>query len=336
MKINKTELQKALEIVKPGLANKEIIEQSTSFAFINGNVTTYNDEISISHPLTGLKLTGAVKAEELYKLLSKTKGDEIEMEIKDNEIHFTSGKGKAGLTLQAEIKLPLEEIADKEDWQELPDGFAKDVLFVAQACSNDMSRPVLTCVHINPEGHIESSDGFRIIRLEKQIGVEESILIPATAAVEVAKLKPINISLSKGWAHFQSEEGTVLSCRVFDDKYPAVGKLLNVEGIELLLPKAILEIIERAAVFAKRDHFLDEEIQVKIENKKIQIRGESDTGWYEEETNIRYTGDPVVFAITPYLFQEILKVTQTCILGTNHIKFTGDGWQYVAILRNAE
>jgi len=38
MKINKKELKEALEIVKPGLANKEMIEQSTSFAFLKGKV----------------------------------------------------------------------------------------------------------------------------------------------------------------------------------------------------------------------------------------------------------------------------------------------------------
>ena len=56
MKTNKTKLQTALEIVKPGLANKEIIEQSTSFAFLKGKVVTYNDEVSISHPLKGIEL----------------------------------------------------------------------------------------------------------------------------------------------------------------------------------------------------------------------------------------------------------------------------------------
>ena len=48
MKINKKELQEALERVKPGLASRELIEQSTSFAFMRDRVVTYNDEISIS------------------------------------------------------------------------------------------------------------------------------------------------------------------------------------------------------------------------------------------------------------------------------------------------
>jgi len=108
LKINKSNLQKALEIVKPGLASKELIEQATSFAFINGCVITYNDEISISHPVDGLELEGAIQAEKLYSILTKLKTDEIEVTINDKEIILQSGKSKIGLTLQSEIKLPLD------------------------------------------------------------------------------------------------------------------------------------------------------------------------------------------------------------------------------------
>jgi hypothetical protein len=53
MKIQKTNLIQALEKVRPGLSAKEAILQSTSFAFLNGCVVTYNDEISLSHPVEG-------------------------------------------------------------------------------------------------------------------------------------------------------------------------------------------------------------------------------------------------------------------------------------------
>ncbi len=66
--ISKKKLQEALEIVKPGLSNNEIIEQTTSFAFIDGRVITYNDELSISCPVEELNVQGAVKAEELYQI----------------------------------------------------------------------------------------------------------------------------------------------------------------------------------------------------------------------------------------------------------------------------
>ena len=91
MKVKKENLRNALEIVKPGLSNKELIEQSTSFAFIKGRVVTYNDEISISHPVEDLKNSGAIKAEELYALLSKIKEEEIDIVPQEAEILIKDG-----------------------------------------------------------------------------------------------------------------------------------------------------------------------------------------------------------------------------------------------------
>ena len=51
MKINKQQFIEALELVKPGLAAKEIIEQSTSFVFRAGQVITYNDEVAVHAPV---------------------------------------------------------------------------------------------------------------------------------------------------------------------------------------------------------------------------------------------------------------------------------------------
>ena len=90
MKINKSDLVSALEKVKSGLSSKEAILQSTSFAFLGGNVVTYNDEISLSHPVEGLEITGAVQATELYQLLKKLKQEEISLEVSENEILITS------------------------------------------------------------------------------------------------------------------------------------------------------------------------------------------------------------------------------------------------------
>lgn len=337
MKINKKELLEALEIVKPALANKETdISQSTSFAFLDGHVVTYNDEISLSHPLKNAPVTGAVKAEELYQLLSKTKKDEIEVDVQEKEIQFRSGRSKAGLVLQAEVTMPLENVKERSDWVKLPENIHSDFLFAAQTCSKEMARPVLTCVHINPEGYIESSDGYSISRIERKVDIDTPVLIPASSVREAAKIKPINIALGDGWVHFQAATGTVLSCRVFEDKYPAIGHLMEVEGLELTFPKNTLEVLERAAVFAKRDHYVEESIAVKLMPKRMFIRSESDSGWFEEALNLKYDGEPREFSVTPYLLKRMVSSTQNSILADRNIKFAHDNWEYVAMLQAEE
>ena len=337
MKINKDELLNALEIVKPGLANKELIEQSTSFAFMNERVVTYNDEISISHPVEGLEIEGAVQAQELYQLLSKLKKDDIEIIVEDNQIILkASSRSKAGLTLQQEIKLPLEEIGDQGKWKKLPEDFIRHVNFAIGACSRDMSRPVLTCVHVNKEGRIESSDGYCINRCELEENMPvKTFLIPATSAVTLVKLGPTKIAEGKGWIHFQTDAGTIMSCRVFEDEYPDISDFLEVEGIEIKFPRTTNEVLDRASVFSKRDHFLDEEVVVTLEDNRMKVSSKSDSGWLQEEINIKYDDSPISFSVTPYLLRGILEETLTCIICENRLKFEGAGWVYVTVLKTA-
>lgn len=336
--MKKTKLLEALEIVKPGLANKEIIEQSTSFAFMGDRIVTYNDEISISHPVDDLGITGAVKSEELYQLLAKLKRDDLQISVVDNEIQIQAGKSKAGLRLQEKITLPVDGIGEIGEWQDLPETFIQHLRFVIQCCSNDMSQPILTCVHIRNDGVLESSDGFRIARCTgKEINVND-FLLPANIAQRVIAVNPMQIAEGNGWIHFRTQQETVISCRIFTEKFPT-GKLdihTQVDGKEIKLPKTISEILERASIFSKKEHFLDEMITVSIDSKKIKIRGESETGWYEEEANIRYDDAPIQFTITPYLFQDILEKTQLCIMGEDKIKFQDADWIYVGMLRHKD
>lgn len=337
MIVNKAQLQRALEIVKPGLASKEQIEQSTSFAFIQGRVITYNDEISISHPVKGLELEGAILAENLYKFLTKIKKEEIELELRDNEIVLTSEKAKAGLLLQAEIKLPLdEEVSEKGEWKLLPEHFLTDLAFVMTICGKDMSRPILTACHINKAGFIEGSDGYRISRCELGEAMPvNTFLLPAKSAIEVVKMNPTKIAEGKGWIHFRTKAGTVIHCRILvKDRYPTTTGWFDNEGTKVRLPKNTNEILARAQVFAKRDHLLDESIILSFEKGLFKMTSHSDTGWFEEEAEMEYKGSPVKIDVTPYLLKSILEETGTFKYTEDKLTFKGERWFYVTTLRH--
>lgn len=334
MEILKDELQEALEIVKPGLASREQVEQSTSFAFVGGNVVTYNDEISLSHPVKGLELEGAVLAENLYKFLTKVTRETIELVASDNEIVLTSGNAKAGLLLQKEIKLPLDEISEDKKWHKLPDHFIKDISFCMTACTRDLSLPILTCVHVNKEGYVEGSDNFRIARCELgQPMPINTFLLPAMSAVEVVKLKPTHVAKGRGWVHFQSENKTVISCRILNDDYPDTIPHISGEGIRVILPKTTEDILARAQVFAKREHLLDESITISLDFKAFKMESRSDTGWFKEEVVCKYKGEKMTFDITPYLLKGILAETREFAYVKDRLIFRGERWYYMSKVR---
>lgn len=330
--MNKADLIQCLERVKPGLSNKEMIEQSTSFAFIEGRVVTYNDEISISHPVPGLgDVTGAIKADELYKLLSKLSEDDIEVSVSGPEVILKAGRSKAGFTLQTEIKLPLDEVPAPSKWKDVPDGFLEAIRFTSSSCSRDMSRPVLTCLNVRDSGVVEASDNLRITNydLGNKMPVP-TFLLPVTSAKEILAYKINKICKSDGWIHFKTNEDTILSCRIFEDKFPDVSKFFDVEGDEIKLPKDLHSALDKASVFAVDGEIMS--VTLTLKPKKMIVRGRSTSGWFEEEMPARYNGKEITFTTCPKTLQDITSQTTTCILGKNVMLFAGDKWKHVVSL----
>jgi len=314
--MKKQDLLYALEKVKPGLAQSELIEQTTSFAFINGYVVTYNDQICVSHPLPNVKIEGAVKARELYALLNKFKQDKLSLSIQGSELQLICGKAKAGLTLETEINLPLSEFENvKYKWKRVPNGFLDAIKFTIFSCSDDMSLPVLTCIHVNEGGIVESCDNYRLTRylIESKIPVH-TFLLPADVARELVKYAPSEMAQGKGWVHFKTKEGSLFHARIYQEKYPDISALLEVKGDTITLPKGLPDVLDRAMIFAKRDLVMDETVQIQLQNKRMKIRAESDTGWFEEELRLSYTGDNISLLINPRFLKDIHARSRACVL----------------------
>ncbi len=346
MKIDKLDLQKALAVVKPGLANQDVLEQTTSFAFIGGRVITYNDELSISHPVAGIDFTGVVNAEELYGLLSRLKKEEINVKFDDSELRITCGRVKAGLKLAEEIVLPIEEeIGVIKKWKKIPnpEQFKKHLSFAMKTCGNDMSQLKLTCVSVQKDGYIYGSDGFRMVQCKgESIGVD-NFLIPATLVTEVLKINPIEIKIKGAWIHFRSKFDTIISTRMVMDKYISQDQLdivlKNKGGKVIQFPKTIDRIIDLVGQFAKRDFTFDEIIYVLIKDGTILLKAEAiQTGSWVKENAVIDTKEELDFSLTPSLFIDILKETRDCFLSKDMKKASFSskvgGWKYVIMLRD--
>ena len=336
MKINREELKSALEIVKPGLASKEVIPQSTSFAFLNGNIVTYNDEISISHPIKNLEITGAIEATELYKFISKLKEEEIDIDINEESIVLKSGRATAGFVLNTEIKLPIEqELSEKSKWKNLSEGFIDVMKFVSMSCSNDLSNPKLTCVHINENGFMEASDNFRVCHHKIEVPFS-TVLIPGESVDIVTKMKPNKVSEGNGWIHFKTEYGTVISCRLFNDVFVDTSAIIKPvkAGVEITFPDNLGEILDRAIIFVNKEEGITG-VDINIGGKFLVVDSKTESSWFTEKSRIKYEGEPISFSVTPYLLKDILSKTKNCLLSDKLLRFTGENWVYVTSLRIA-
>lgn len=336
MKVSKAELQKALEKVRPGLASREMIEQATSFAFMGDRVVTYNDEISVSHPVTGLDVKGAVKAKALHDFLNRVKDDEIDIEWDDKQVLISAGKAKAGLVLEQEVKLPLdEEIGQTEDWVKVPTNLVDGLKFCYPCCSRDMSHPILTCVHIK-DNVVESSDSYQIARFTMNKAIEvPAFLLPATAAKELIRYNIREMAIGNGWVHFKAEGDTIFSARVLNNEYPDTTPHIGIEdGEEFKFPANMGDILSRAAVFSKTEIDTGDipVVTIDIADSRVTMSAKNEYGWFNEDARARYSGVPVKFSVGIFFMLDIIDRLTECMIGDGKIGFHGKNWEHVVVI----
>jgi hypothetical protein len=335
MKIETDVFKNALNTAKPALANKEIIEQTTSFSFIDGNVVTYNDEICITTPLPGIEINGVIKAEELYKFINKVKEKEFDINITENEIVMKAGRAKVGFALNSNILLPLSETLQgvSKKWKPLHEKFLQACKFASASASTDMSDQKLTCVHITSEGVIEASNNYRMVIWDLQTSLPiKTTLIPATSIREVVRLQPTKVREGDGWIHFMNGQGTTISCRTFDEVFVDTKAIMKTIGKtkKITFPEGILPILEKAEIFSQ-DQKTDGSVTLDFKDGKLTVKSESATAWFKE--TIAFDGDDEFsFSITPYLLKDILKETNVCSINKNVLKFEAQ-FIYITSLR---
>lgn len=342
MKVNREAILDALTLVQPGLAGKEIIEQSQSFIFKDGRVMTYNDEIAVSCPVPQLQaINGAVKAEELIKLLNKLKVKELEVEFKENELSVKSKSAKAGITMESEISLAVDEIGipKKKDWIDLPKNFVEGLKFCMFSASTDSTKPVLTCLRLKGK-YITSCDNYRLTKFDMgkkgKVAFAEEVLLPSRAAKELIRHKAYQIAVTGSWVHFKIGKvdggDVVFSCRGLKGKYPNVKKLLDVEGFEITLPEKTKAILDRAGIFASGDFNQDTQVELTLKDGKMHIFGKGDAGWFKERTKIDYDGKEFSFVIHPEFLSDTLDLLNKVTVGEGALKLEGEKFVHVVCL----
>lgn len=329
--MNREKLIQILNAVKAGLADKDIVEHSTSFAFNDGMVMSYNDQVSVRCPVD-LGIAGTVVAAPLLSFLGRATGDEIEVEQKDNELLLKCGRARAGIPLQDGIPAHIDGIKiPRKGWQELPKKFLDAVRLCLFTAGKDMSKEILTNLHIDGTS-IESSDNYRITRARMGKGLEvEGLLIPAAAARHLPSFAPTEMAVGKSWVHFRNGDKAVLSCRLFAGEFPDISPYLKAKGAEIEFPEGLKDVLDRAGVFSVADFDNDRSVSIAVKKGKLSVRAEGPDGWFEEKVKAKGIDD-LSFSIHPDFLADILKHSAKATVGENRIVFKDKGFTHAVNL----
>lgn len=320
-----------LKAVKPALANKEILEQSTSFVFQKKSVCTYNDEVMISHPIN-LPIKGAVPAKELYNLLNNLESDKIKIKQTEKEVEIEGEGFKAGIALAEKVILPIKDIKITEKWTKLSKNFCKGVEFCLFSAGLDYSNLVLTHIHVS-KGFVESSDNFRLTRY-KDKAIKTSMLIPVAAARELIKYNPTHYQNTKGWVHCKNKEGVVFSFRAHSKKYPDTSAILKMtKPVDVKFPATLLTSLISAETLCKEELSGDKFIKVNFKGKEMEVKGQGDVGWYREAFKLKKSYGKIEFEINSKSFRDILAHLKRASVSKNKMKFEGDNFTHVIVLK---
>lgn len=329
MKIKRTDLVTACKAVMSGVAVKELITQSSNFVFDQDRVFSFNDEIAVSHPIK-VGFTGAVPAKEFLAFINKTKADEISLTVKDSELLIVGSKAKAGLRLEQDITLPIDDIGEPEDWTELPSPFNKAVGFCLFSASKDESKAILMNIHVKGQ-YAESCDNYRITRYDmgkaSASAFPNELLIPAFAAKDIITHEPTEYAVTDGWLHFRNDDDVVFSCRTIVDTYPDFEPYLVCEGEVLEFPQSISEIMDRADVLSD-----GERVSIILEEDFITVCTENQAGWFEESIEAKYKGKDAEFEIQPEFIKSILKHKGKAKINEKVLMFESDLFKHVVQL----
>lgn len=335
MKVVRSEFLRNLETVQPGLSPREIVEQSSCFAFKAGKVMTFNDEVACTaDSFLGDKFTGAVQAKPLLAILSKLTEETIEIEVDGEEMVLHGKKRKAGIRMEKEVMLPFDAVEKPKDWVKLHEEFIEAVSIVQECAGRDDEEFVRTCVHVAP-GWVEANDNTQLSRYKLKTGIKQKSLIRKEAIKHIVTLDMTHLSETETWMHFRNSTSLVLSCRRYIEEYDDIESVLQGQGKPMTIPKGLADAADKASVFSgeNADNNL---VRIEMRPGKLRIKGVGASGWYSEIKQVKYKGPPISFLISPTLLSEIIKKHNECEIDGSKLRVDGGKWIYVTSLGSPE
>ncbi len=321
-----------LKMIKPGVASKDLVESMKYFFLSGKEIVTYNDRISISHPLQ-TSFSTFVKADAFFNVMAKSTAGEITIAKGKDKINVKAKGLNVNLTtvvdddIVSRIKTIRESLVDAK-WFKLPDNFSECINLCSFAASKAESESTLSCVRIEPKCVI-ASDNNRIAMATMDKSMNP-MFIKASEVKNLISIKPIAYSLSTGWLHFKNEQNCIFSIREVKGDYPNFHTHFKFDGERVDLPKNLTEGTDLASIFTTETD--QPFISITIFNNKCLLSVSSEFGGMDFTTPIEYSGQKLEFIINPDFLLEMMKYSTSIVLTKGKAKLEAENFSLLTSL----
>jgi len=331
MKIERKQLISILEKIKPGISTNNTLESMSYFLFSGKTISTYNDLISVQYPLkTDFSLF--VKAEDLFKILSKTTVNEILLKEEKEKLIVSSKNFRVNLTtikdeeITTRIKLIRKSLKIIK-WKNLPKSFCNSILTCHLTASKNESEGTLTCVCIDGVDCV-ASDNKRISHtiLDEKM---DKMFIKASQIRNLVNIDPIEYGITKSWLHFKNKEGCIFSIRKIDGKFPDFLQFMEFKGDKIDFPASIMEGIDITSVLMDLSN---PALNFKLSKNNIALSVKSEHGTAQYKSKMEYDGKEINFAINPEFLKEMMSHSFSIFIGEGRAKLIVDSFVLVTAL----
>jgi len=291
MLVDRQALLADLKLCLPGVekGTNASLEGFDTFWFDGGYIRTYNHRAAVSVPSSVIGLSCALDAPKFYKIISKLKAPQMEIAVVDGSIVFTCGKLEASMpVLDTKIQSMIKALGiDDVEFEAIPEGFLDAVVL----CDIENNKSPQRGVYFD-DNYALSSDGARANFCSFE-GKSPTLYLDTPAVDSLIKLRsPKMMGFSKGWAHFQTDSGSILSVVVKNEKgFPAdkVMKWINdIDSSDLLvggkIPHTLGEAADRVAVFADTSAGAGR-VRLRFTSTEIEISAKGEKGIVKESVS---------------------------------------------------
>jgi DNA polymerase III sliding clamp (beta) subunit (PCNA family) len=277
-------LVKTLELVKPALATIPLIPIFECFNFTNGTVSAFDDNIAIIGP-TEFEETCGIHGATLLGLLSNIYTEDVDFELKDDTVIIQAGKSVSKLPIQTEENFIFK--APDEGWTfkiPLTSSFFEALSMCLETVSKDATQQALHGITI--EGtKMYSCDSDSLTRVQLKNGVKKRAFLSSKFSNALLKLWN-ELEITKGVLNFSDKwvyanlgeweiYGQVLALKDPIDFEALIKKNVGNGVVTKAIPDDLSEALSRARVIADPE---SQKTEISITKGVLKLRTETHMG----------------------------------------------------------
>ncbi len=283
--MNRTELVRTLELIKPALASTNMVPIFQCFNFQEGSVSAYNDTIAIIGP-SEFEWACGINGNTLLGLISNSKAEELEISLERDTATLKLGKTVSKMPFFTHEEFIFDVPDSKWDFTiSFTEGFANALSMCLETVSSDETQPKLHGVTIDGN-RMYSCNGDTITRVQLKGGTKGGrILMPTSFCSAVLKLWN-SLSMTKGTIQFNDEwvfanlgewaiYGRVLEITDPIDFDGLIKNTLKTKTATQAVPAEFSEALSRARVLSDPE---SQKTSASIEKGKLTLHTETHMG----------------------------------------------------------